>query len=41
MWFRWTYPRVRVDQMMGFSWKFLTPLSFVNLAVTGGLLLLK
>jgi NADH-quinone oxidoreductase subunit H len=39
MWFRWTFPRVRVDQMMAFSWKFLTPLSFVNLAVTGWLLL--
>lgn len=39
MWFRWTFPRVRVDQMMAFSWKFLTPLAFVNLAVTGWLLL--
>lgn len=35
MWFRWTYPRVRVDQLMNFSWKFLTPLGFLNILVTG------
>jgi len=35
MWFRWTYPRLRVDQLMGFAWKFLLPLGFANLIVTG------
>lgn len=35
MWFRWTFPRVRVDQLMNFSWKFLTPLGFLNIAITG------
>ncbi len=35
MWFRWTYPRIRVDQLMGFSWKFLTPIGFLNIAITG------
>ncbi|MEW6482172.1 MAG: NADH-quinone oxidoreductase subunit NuoH [bacterium] len=35
MWFRWTYPRVRVDQLMGFGWKLLTPLGFLNIAITG------
>ena len=35
MWFRWTYPRIRVDQLMGFAWKFLLPLAFLNLILTG------
>ena len=39
MWFRWTFARVRVDQLMGFSWKVLTPISFANLAVAGWALL--
>lgn len=29
MWIRWTLPRLRIDQMMGFCWKALVPLSFV------------
>ena len=33
IWFRATYPRLRIDQIMAFSWKFLLPLSMINLAV--------
>jgi len=35
MWFKWTYPRIRVDQLMDFAWKFLLPLAFLNLILTG------
>lgn len=34
MWVRWTFPRVRFDQLMNFSWKVMIPLSLVNLIIT-------
>ncbi len=33
-WFRGTFPRLRVDQLMSFGWKLLIPLSFVNIGIT-------
>ena len=34
IWVRATYPRLRIDQIMAFAWKFLMPLSFINLIAT-------
>ena len=34
MWVKYTVLRIRIDQMLAFNWKFLTPLAFILLMVT-------
>ena len=39
VWMRWTLPRYRYDQLMEFGWKWLLPISVVNLLATAALIL--
>ncbi|MCI6161480.1 MAG: NADH-quinone oxidoreductase subunit NuoH [Prevotellaceae bacterium] len=33
MWVRWTFPRLRIDQILALEWKYLMPLSLLNLVL--------
>ena len=39
VWMRGTLPRVRIDQLMGFAWKWLVPAALLNIFVTAGAIL--
>ncbi|MBI5522029.1 MAG: NADH-quinone oxidoreductase subunit NuoH [Desulfarculus sp.] len=34
IWVRWTFPRLRFDQLMNFAWKYMIPIAVLNLMVT-------
>ena len=33
IWFKWTFPRLRIDQLLAFEWKYLLPFNLVNLVL--------
>lgn len=35
IWIRGTLPRLRMDQLMNFAWKFMLPMALINIVVTG------
>ncbi|MBF0289455.1 MAG: NADH-quinone oxidoreductase subunit NuoH [SAR324 cluster bacterium] len=41
MWFRWTFPRMRIDQLMRLEWKILLPIGFANIFLASLVILTK
>ncbi len=33
IWFKWTFPRLRIDQLLSLEWKYLLPINLFNLVV--------
>jgi len=41
MWFRWTFPRLRIDQLLELEWKYLLPLNLLNLLLMALIVVFK
>jgi NADH-quinone oxidoreductase subunit H len=40
MWFKWTFPRLRIDQLLTLEWKYLLPINLFNIVIVALLTLL-
>lgn len=40
MWFKWTFPRLRVDQILNLEWKYLLPINLLNIILMTAVVLL-
>jgi NADH-quinone oxidoreductase subunit H len=41
IWFKWTFPRLRIDQLLALEWKYLLPINLINLVVIAFITLMQ